>query len=138
MIIYNQQIKLQPTGRKVDIMLNKIKFSYKVAEKQDRLFTPNHTKFKCKIKVDGLQYTFDYQCNTTYMTPNLKDCMECILDDMMSYDNARDIIDFCNEFGYTDNEGLKIYKACKKDSKALHRLFTDAELDELWLDVEGE
>lgn len=129
---------LQPTGGKVVIMLNKIKFSYKVAENQNNLFTPAHTRFKCKIKVDGLQYTFDYQCNTDYMYPTLKDCMECILGDAMSYDNARDVIDFCNELGYTDNEGLKIYKACKKVSKALHRLFTDTELDELWLDIEGD
>ena len=118
-------------------MLNKIKFSYKVADSQDGLFTPNHTKFKCKIKVNGVQWTFDYQCNTNYMYPTLKDCMDCVLGDMMAYDNARDVIDFCNEFGYADVQGLKAYKGCKKASKALHRLFTDSELDELWEEVEG-
>ena len=128
---------IQPKGRKVVNMLNKIKFSYKVADSQDGLFTPNHTKFKCKIKVNGVQWTFDYQCNTNYMYPTLKDCMECVLGDMMSYDNARDVIDFCNEFGYADAQGLKAYKGCKKASKALHRLFTDSELDELWDEIEG-
>lgn len=118
-------------------MLNKIKFSYKVADSQDGLFTPKHTRFKCKIKVDGLQYTFDYQCNTDYMYPTLEDCMSCILGDMMAYDDARDVIDFCNEFGYEDNAGLKAYKACKKVSKALHRLFTEDELTELFEETEG-
>lgn len=118
-------------------MLDKIKFSYKVADSQDGLFTSSHTRFKCKIKVDGLQYTFDYQCNTDYMYPTLEDCMSCILGDMMAYENATDVLDFCNEFGYEYNEGLKSYKACKKVSKALHRLFTDAELDELFEETEG-
>lgn len=118
-------------------MLNKIKFFYKVADSQDGLFTPNHTKFKCKIKIDKLQYTFDYQCNTTYTYPTLEDCMSCILNDMMAYDDARDVIDFCNELGYEDSQGLRVYKACKKVSKALHRLFTDEELDKLWEEVEG-
>lgn len=120
-------------------MLNKIKFSYKVADSQDRLFTPKHTMFKCKIKYSGLQYTFDYQCNTDYMYPTLKDCMSCILNDMMAYDDARDVIDFCNEFGYNNSTsaGLKAYKACKKTSKVLHRLFTEDELTELFEETEG-
>ena len=119
-------------------MLNKIKFNYKVADSQDNLFTPRHTKFKCKIKYEGLQYTFDYQCNTSSMYPNLRDCIECIIGDMMAYDGAVDVIDFCNEFGYEDINGVKVYKACKKVSKALHRLFTDAELEAIMNEIEGD
>lgn len=118
-------------------MLEKINFSYKVADEQDNLFTPNHTKFKCKIKYMGLQYTFDYQCNTTHMHPNLNDCMECIISDMFAYEDALDVIDFCNEFGYEDSKGLKVYKACKKVSKALHRLFTDEEIEAIRYEIEG-
>ena len=62
-------------------MLNKIKFSFKVADKQVGLFTPNHTLFKCKIKIDGLQYTFNYQCNTSVSEPNLHDCLECLIEE---------------------------------------------------------
>ena len=109
-------------------MLNKIKFSYREAEKQVGLFTPRHTLFKCKIKVDGLQFTFPYQCNTAYNTPNLLDCMYAIISDMDCYDTTLDVVDFCREFGYSDAKGVKAYKACKKISKALHRLFTDEEL----------
>lgn len=117
-------------------MLNKIKFSYKVADSQDNLFTPNHTKFKCKIKVNGVQWTFDYQCNTNYMYPTLRDCLECVMGDAQAYECAHDVIDFCNEFGYEDKQGLKAYKGCKKAYKALHRLFTEEELDCLWSELE--
>lgn len=113
-------------------MLNKIKFSYKEADKQVGLFTPNHTLFKCKIKVDGCQFTFPYQCNTAYTTPNLLDCIHAVIMDMDAYDICRDLSDFCSDFGY-DNivEAQKIYKACKRTSKALHRLFTDDEIAEI-------
>ena len=109
-------------------MLNKIKFTYKQADEQKNLFTPNHTLFKCKIKIDGCQYTFNYQCNTEYKLPNLLDCMYAIITDMDTYDIATDMADFNSEFGYLDD---KVYKACKKTSKALHRLFTDEELAEI-------
>lgn len=112
-------------------MLNKIKFSFKVANKQVGLFTPNHTLFKCKIKVDGCQFTFPYQCNTARNTPNLLDCMCAIIGDMDCYDTSHDVVDFCDGFGYNDIKGVKAYKACKKTSKALHRLFTDKELAEI-------
>lgn len=116
-------------------MLNKIKFSYKEADEQIGLFTPSHTLFKCKIKVDGLQYTFPYQCNTAYKEPNLCDCMCAIISDMDCYDACRDMEDFNFEFGYLDD---KAYKACKKTSKALHRLFTDEELGEISDELIGE
>ncbi len=113
-------------------MLNKIKFSYREADEQKNLFTPSHTNFKCKIKVDGCQYTFPYQCNTAYTEPNLMDCMYAIISDMDCYDTSRNLADFCDEFGYTDFEDAeRAYKACKKTSKALHRLFTDEELAEI-------
>ena len=116
-------------------MLNKIKFSYREADEQKNLFTPYHTLFKCKIKIDGLQYTFNYQCNTAVAEPNLIDCMYAIISDMDCYDAAKDMSDFNYEFGYIDD---KAYKACKKTSKALHRLFTDEEIGEITRELEEE
>ena len=116
-------------------MLNKIKFSYKEADKQVDLFTPSHTLFKCRIKVDGLQYTFRYQCNTAYTEPNLYDCLSALISDMDCYDACRDMADFNFEFGYIDD---KAYKACKKTSKALHRLFTDEEIGQIAEEIEKE
>ena len=113
-------------------MLNKIKFSFKVADKQVGLFTPHHTLFKCMIKVDGCQFTFPYQCNTAYNTPNLLDCIYAIISDMDCYDISRNLADFCEALGFTDfEEAEKAYKACKKTSKALHRLFTNEELAQI-------
>ena len=116
-------------------MKNKIKLSYKEADKQEGLFTPSHTLFKCKIKVDGLQYTFNYQCNTAYSVPNLCDCISSLIADMDCYDCAQDMADFNFEFGYTDD---KAYKACKKTSKALHRMFTDEEIGMITDEIEKE
>ena len=117
-------------------MLNKIRFSYRVADKQEGLFTPCHTLFKCKIKIDGLQYTFNYQCNTSHKEPNLKNCLDCLLLDASCYEQTRDEFDFCSEMGYDDlYAGVKAYKACKKTYKALHRLFTDEELNTLYEEV---
>ena len=117
-------------------MLNKIKFSYKVAEKQEGLFTPNHILYKCKIKYMGLSYTFKYQCNASYCEPNLNDCLDSLLLDASAYEESRDIIDFCNEFGYEDIKGIKVYKACKKTYNAIHRLFTDEEIEKLYDEIE--
>lgn len=123
-------------------MLNKIKFTYKEADKQEGLFTPSHTLFKCKIKVDGLQYTFNYQCNVAYNEPNLVDCLSSLIIDMDAYDNSDNFQDFCNNFGYDSFEDLqkakKAYKACKKTSKALTRLFTRAEFEEINKELEEE
>ena len=123
-------------------MLNKIKFSYREADKQEGLFTPCNTLFKCKIKVDGCQFTFPYQCNTAYTTPNLLDCICSIISDMDCYDISRNLADFYEALGFTDfEEAEKAYKACKKTSKALHRLFTNEEIEildnELEIEEEG-
>ena len=113
-------------------MLNKIKFTYKVADEQQGLFTLSHTLFKCKIKVDGCQFTFPYQCNTGVSQPNLLDCLYSIISDMDCYDTSRNLADFCDELGFTNfADAEKAYKACKKTSKALHRLFTDEELAQI-------
>ena len=116
-------------------MLNKIKFSYEVAEKQEGLFTPNHTLYKCKIKFAGLTYTFKYQCNASFFEPNLKDCLDSLLLDASAYEQSRDVIDFCNEYGYSDSKGAKAYKSCKKTYNAIHRLFTDSEIEMLYDEI---
>ena len=113
-------------------MLERIKFSYEESEDRNNLFTPAHRKYVCIIKYNGKQYTFDYQCDPNYTTPNVKDCSICLLSDTFDYDNAKDIFDFANEFGFVVNKETKrIFNACKKTSNAIHKLFTDEELKEL-------
>ncbi|MBR2832996.1 MAG: hypothetical protein IKE75_00905 [Bacilli bacterium] len=115
-------------------MLNKIKFSYREADNQSNLFTQYHTRFKCKIKYCGLSFTFPYQCNTEHDIPNLVDCLRAIISDMDCYDSCGgDMSDFNWEFGYTDD---KAYKGCKRISKALHRLFTDEEINKIYKEID--
>ena len=118
-------------------MLKKIKFSYREADNQTGLFTPYHTLFKCKIKVDGLQFTFPFQCNASHEEPNLEACLSCLFLDASAYEESRDLLDFVNEYGYeTETGARKAYKACKRTYKALHRLFSEEELEELYEEVE--
>lgn len=121
-------------------MLEKIRVRIRKSENQDNLFTPYHRKYNVVVKYNGKQYSSTYQCNAKEM-PKVKDIIYCLLLDASSYDNARDIEDFANEFGYElyeydyvtkyNKETERIYKACKKTSEAMHRMFTDEEIDTL-------
>lgn len=118
-------------------MLNKIKFSFRESDNQSNLFTQYHTRFKCKIKYCGLSFTFPYQCNTTHEEPNLESCLICLFLDASAYENSRGFLDFCDEFGYKDEKrAIKNYKACKKTYEALHRLFTDEEINKIYKEID--
>lgn len=118
----------------IDTILNNIKFAAVIAEKQKDLFTPAHTLYKCKIKYNGKQYSFNYQCNTEYKKPNKKDCLYCLLSDASCFNCSTSVDDFLTEFGYIDSlknirKGEKAYNACERTAKALERLFTDDEIE---------
>lgn len=61
--------------------------------------------------------------------------MECLLLDASSFENTTDILDFAEEFGYDSYLDIakirKIYKACERTYNRLHKIFTDAEIEEL-------
>lgn len=112
--------------------LEKITLNYEEHEDQTNLFTKYHTRFACTIKYNKKSYKFEYQCNTTHDEPNVEDCMYALINDMTSFEYCEDAFDFMNEFGYDDPmKAKKAYKACERTSKALHRLFTNEELEEL-------
>lgn len=103
-------------------------FDYEESLNQEARFTPAHVIYKCVIKANNKQYTFDYQCNPVYNEPNLEDCIECLVMDANSYESATDADDFIKEFGYDTSladvrKGEKVYKACGKTYKALIRIF---------------
>ena len=115
-------------------ILNNIKFTTKIADEQKDLFTPAHTLFKCKIKYNGKQYSFDYQCNTNYKEPNKKDCLYYLLSDASCFNCSTSVDEFLTEFGYADNlqnirKGEKAYNTCKRTAKALNRLFIEDEIE---------
>lgn len=115
-------------------MLEKIKLTYEVSENQNNLFTQYHTRYNCKIKYNGKQYTFEYQCNPSAdRIPNLNDCIDSLLLDMFSFEEALGIMDFMVNFGYSDYDyAMSIYKACEKTAKAMHRVFTDEEIQMIY------
>lgn len=120
------------------MLLEKIKMSVRVATNQCGLFSSNHRKYKVTIKHNGKQYTTDYQCPIQSEVEK-KDVIDCLLLDASCFENSADIFDFINELGY-DVEDLykvrKMYHACEKTSKAIHRLFSDEEIEliskEVW------
>lgn len=123
-------------------MLNSIAFIYEESANQNDTFTPHHTRYDCAIKYGTYAepYKFTYQCNPDYTTPNIKDVMDSLLLDASSYDDSTDIYDFCNEYGYDiyENESkcYDVYNACKRTSEALHRMFTDDELEDIFNELE--
>lgn len=118
-------------------LLNTIKFTYKVADNQENLFTYNHKRYKATIKHNGKQYTADYQCSKK-TEPTLEDVLYCLYMDSTACDYiGADVWAFANEYGYTISSREdyskvnKIMKACIRTSKALTRLFTENELKTL-------
>lgn len=117
-------------------IIDKVKFNYIVADEQKDLFTPSHILYNCRITYGGRRFTFPYQCNPDYCTPNKKDCLYAILNDAYCYECATGVDDFLEELGYTDSlqsirHGEKAYKACKKTWVALNYIFTSREREAL-------
>lgn len=123
-------------------MLERINFYYEKDKNQKGTFTPNHTKFLCTIAYNGEEYKFPYQCNLTYFEPNLRDCMECLILDSFSYENAIDILEFANDLGfdaYKDEDKIReAYNNCKDSYEGLNRLFKADELDVIIEEIEGD
>lgn len=113
-------------------MLEKIKFNYKVAENpKSKKFTNAHEIYNCSISYNGKKHSFEYQCNPKYNKPTISDVMNCLTSDSFYYEQSRDLKDFAEELGYSIEEAKKPFKLCKKTSEALHRMFTDDELDHI-------
>lgn len=67
----------------------------------------------------------------------IKSAVYCILMDAYSYDECRDVNDFCNEFGYEDpNEGQRVYNACRDTHEIINNLLSKEEIEELYNIVE--
>lgn len=114
-------------------ILNNIKFSCRMASKQEGLFTPAHCKYIVTLTHNGVRRSFEYQCNPNYTTPEKKDVIECLLSDMDAYEDTEDVASFLYEFGYTENEkaireGMEAYKGCEKNARKFYDLFSDSEI----------
>lgn len=111
-------------------IINNVNFTYEVSDNQEGTFTPNHMRYRCVIKYNNRQYTFEYQCNPSYVKVTKKDCLGCLVSDASCAESALDVDDFLREFGYDNSlenirKGEAAYKACLKTAKALKRVFGD-------------
>lgn len=101
---------------------------------------PNSDGWTCVLKYKGKQYTVHYYMGygLNGKEPRKKDVLESLLLDASGYDNAKNYEDFADEFGYDPDsrKGEKVYNACGKVSKNMHRLFTKDELSALWEEVQ--
>lgn len=117
-------------------IIDDIEFSYNESENQKNLFTSSHIKYDVSITYKERTFTTTYQ---TAQEVKKDDVIYCIFADMVAYDNAQDIDDFVNEFGYNNekvSEVLHIYNACKDTSDILHKIFTNEEVEEVQKEVE--
>lgn len=93
------------------------------ANQHNRVFVQN-----CKTRK---RFSFDFW--GSIVDPNAEDgdgaisAISCYASDGMAFRNSRNLLDFCNEFGYNEDsrKAEKIYKACEKADKRLSRVFGD-------------
>ena len=87
--------------------------------------------YRVTLTRNGVKVGFIFNDNI-YNESDKNDFIYSLLSDSQAYENARDLTDFMNEFGYTDAQKAKqAYNACKKQSDRLHKLFNDSEIETL-------
>lgn len=85
--------------------------------------------YRVTLTRNGVKVGFIFNDNI-YNESDKNDFIYSLLRDSQACENARDLTDFMNEYGYTDAQQAKqAYNACKKQSERLHKLFNDAEIE---------
>lgn len=87
--------------------------------------------YRVTLTRNGIKVGFIFNDNI-YNESDKNDFIYSLLSDSQAYESTRDLTDFMNEFGYTDDKQAKqAYNACKKQFDRLHKLFNDAEIKTL-------
>lgn len=87
--------------------------------------------YRVTLTRNGAKVGFIFNDNI-YNESDKNDFIYSLLSDSQAYESTRDLTDFMNEFGYTDEKQAKrVYDACKKQSERLHKLFNDSEIETL-------
>ena len=94
----------------------------------DSIANSTEGKSPCSI---SCRWILDYQ-------EYKNDILDCITRDY--YSECENFDDFCAEFGYDSDsrKSYKTYKAVKRQSEKLHKVFTDADIDQLRSELEVE
>ena len=113
---------------------NKIKFSYNwVAERPDNLMSKEMDHWRCVLKANGKTYTFYYSQGYGYhhAEPVLASVLESLANDYDTSDLTFE--EFCSEYGYGEDsrKAEKVYRALRKETQALDRLFGEEGMEEL-------
>ena len=90
-------------------------------------------KYSCKLRRGHKTYTFPFFDSVKNFEEDERPLKYDVLACLDTYDYIQGIEDFAFEFGYNieDRETKRTYNACMRQSKELHRLFTDEELEML-------
>ena len=119
---------------KDNIILNidlKVREAFKTGEDLKDNWKKDAHKYQVKISYFDKSYVTDYYMGSALTRmPNKKDVLSSMLLDDVS---GIDFDEFCCEFGY-DNDSIKAletYKACQRETKALHNMFDSDEIDML-------
>lgn len=128
-------------------LLDTLYFDYEESENQTKLLTDNHTRFNITIGRDEkyIDLTFEYQCNTMYEYPTIKQCLYCYIGDAYGYldskvknDECKTIDNFANNFGFESvSDCLKAFEGCKKAYNNIKHFFSDDETEALYNYFQG-
>lgn len=90
-------------------------------------------RYYCKLRRGRKTYTFPFFDSVANYEEDKRPSKYDILACLDTYDYIYRLEDFASEFGYDiyDKETEKTYNACMRQSKKLHNLFTDEELEML-------
>ena len=90
-------------------------------------------KYNCKLERGDKTYTFPFFDSVANYEKDEEPSKYDVLACLDTYDYIQGIEDFAFEFGYDieDRKTEKTYNACMRQSKELHWLFTDEELEML-------
>ena len=113
-------------------IFDKIKFEWNLVGKS-RVCSGN--EYKVSVTYNGKTKVFPF--NTNYLDEqNDREMLYCTISDACAYEDAQDILDFKDEFGYESSKECRlVYNGCKKAYEDIHSLFTDDEYDILYDEV---
>ena len=96
----------------------------------------NRRKYKLNVRniETGLNENFEYTTQTLRYLPKdkneiFKDGLDCLFSDYNIYQNCENEFDFIKEFGYSEEEGEKIYKLLEDNSIRFYKLLDDETIE---------
>ena len=125
---------------KENILLNiniYVKEAFKTQEDMDDNWKKTANKWQVKLVYFNKEYVTDFYMGSGLVDkmnrpkkPTKKDLLYSMIMDDVSGMNFND---FCNEFGYDNDsiKALKVYEACKRETKAYYNMFDSEEREVL-------